>query len=415
MIEKQSQGLALLCDLQGLILRVLRNDLGLEKAAAGQLFFSLVDNTSRAKALNFLTELKSQGAVLDWEMNIPSAAGILILHFAGSLAADSLLITAGVSGQIAEHLYEDILSINNEQANLLRAALKDNRELETSRTVSDPMYDEISSLNNELVTMQRELAGKNAELEQRIEERMHELRDAQERLVRHEKLAVLGQMASSIGHELRNPLSIINSSIYYLKLVQPDADVKKHLGIIEQEVRTSDKIITDLLDFARVKSVDCEPVSVSDLIRQTLERFPAPANVEVTLDIPADLPRAYVDVRQMIQVLGNLTVNACQAMKDGGKLSVISRQSSGKAGPLITYNSSLITDHWLLITVCDTGVGIPPENMKKLFEPLFTTKITGIGLGLAVSQKLTEANGGRIEVESEAGVGSTFTVWLPVK
>jgi PAS domain S-box-containing protein len=247
-------------------------------------------------------------------------------------------------------------------------------------------------------------------LERRVEERTRELREAQEQLVRHEKLAVLGQMASSVGHELRNPLAVITSALYYLKLVQPDADekIKKYLDMIQQEVRTSEKIITDLLDFARVKSVDRESVSVSDLIRQTLERFPAPASVQVNLEIPTDLPRIFVDPRQMIQVLGNLTVNACQAMKDGGQLTVSSYQLSVNTTPLVT-------DNWILITVKDTGVGISTENMKKLFEPLFTTKSKGIGLGLAVSKKLTEANGGRIKVESEPGKGSTFTVWLPVK
>jgi signal transduction histidine kinase len=150
------------------------------------------------------------------------------------------------------------------------------------------------------------------------------------------------------------------------------------------------------------------------LIHQTLERFPAPPSVEVVFDIPDNLPNVYVDPQQMIQVLGNLTVNACQAMPSGGKLSVSSRQSSVKSDALITANSPK-EDNWLLITIQDTGVGIPLENMKKLFEPLFTTKIKGIGLGLAVSQKLAEANGGRIQVESEAGVGSTFTVWLPIQ
>jgi signal transduction histidine kinase len=184
-------------------------------------------------------------------------------------------------------------------------------------------------------------------------------------------------------------------------MVQPNADekIKQYLAMIEQEVWNSEKIITDLLDFARIKNVDREPVTVSELIRQTLERFPVPPHVEVNLDIPADLPHAYVDVRQMIQVFGNLTVNACQAMKNGGQLSFFS-----------ALKNDMIT-----IIVKDSGVGIPPDNMNKLFEPLFTTKIKGIGLGLAVSQKLTEANGGRIEVQSELGVGSTFTVWLPVK
>jgi signal transduction histidine kinase len=199
---------------------------------------------------------------------------------------------------------------------------------------------------------------------------------------------------------LRNPLSIINTSVYYLKLVQPDADdvIKKHLGIIDQEVRTSEKIITNLLDFARIKSVEREVVSVSELIRKTLERFPVPESVNVILEIPADMPQIFVDSQQMIQVLGNLTVNACQAMQNGGNLWI----------------SSNAQNDMINIIVKDSGVGIPPENMKKIFEPLFTTKTKGIGLGLAVSKKLIEANGGRIEVESEAGLGSTFTIWLPV-
>jgi PAS domain S-box-containing protein len=253
----------------------------------------------------------------------------------------------------------------------------------------------------------------NANLEQRVEERTRELREAQEQLVRHEKLAVMGQLAGSVGHELRNPLGVINSAVYYLKLIQPDADakIKEYLGIIGQEVRTSEKIITDLLDFARAESVEQEAVSVSDLIRQALERFPARPTVEVTLKIPNDLPMVFVDSRQMTQVLGNLVINACQAMEDGGQLIVSSDQLSVNGNT----STSLSSGQWVRIAVKDTGIGIPPENISKLFEPLFTTKTKGIGLGLAVSKKLAEANGGRIEVESEPGKGSTFTVWLPVK
>ena len=243
----------------------------------------------------------------------------------------------------------------------------------------------------------------NATLEQHVEERTLELRDAQEQLVRHEKLSVLGQMASSVGHELRNPLAVMTSALYYLRLVQPNADekIKQYLGMIEQEVRTSEKIISDLLDFARVKSVDREAVSVSDLICRTLERFPVPESVQSILDIPADLPQVYVDPRQMTQVLGNLVVNACQAMapvRSGGKLSIIGN----------------IQNNMIIIVVKDNGAGISPENMKKIFDPLFTTKVKGIGLGLAVSQKLVDANGGSIQVESEAGAGSAFTVSLPI-
>jgi PAS domain S-box-containing protein len=248
-------------------------------------------------------------------------------------------------------------------------------------------------------------------LEEMVAERTRELTDAQEKLVRQEKLAVLGQLAGGVGHELRNPLAVINAAIYYLKLVQPDASdkVREYHAMIEQEVRNSEKIITDLLDFARIKSVDREAVSVSEIVQRVLERYPVPPSVTLSLDLSPYLPKIYADPRHVEQVLGNLVLNACQAMKDGGQLSVISRQAS------VVSDQLPIPNPQLLIIVRDTGVGISPENMSKLFEPLFTTKIKGIGLGLAISKKLIEANGGRIEVESEPGKGSTFTLVLPAK
>ncbi len=241
----------------------------------------------------------------------------------------------------------------------------------------------------------------NASLEQRVEQRTKELHMIQDQLLRQERLAVLGQLAGGVGHELRNPLAVINNAAYYLKLIQPDADekVKQYLSMIEKETRTADKIITDLLDFARVKSVEKEPVAALDLVEHMLARFSIPEDVQVKIKTPRTLPRLCVDIRQVEQVLGNLAVNACQAMKDGGSLTI----------------SGAVHGKELAIAVKDTGVGISPENMEKIFEPLFTTKLKGIGLGLAVSRKLAEANGGRIEARSHPGKGSTFTLYLPIE
>jgi signal transduction histidine kinase len=249
---------------------------------------------------------------------------------------------------------------------------------------------------------EEQLADYAGHLEEEVHERTRELREAQEKLVRQEKLATLGQLAGSMGHELRNPLGVISNAIYFLKAAQPNANakVKEYLNMIEKEARTSDKIITDLLDFTRLKSVEREAVSVSELIEQTLNRFPTPESVDVTLNLPADLPLIFVDPHHVVQILGNLTVNAYQVAESTG----------GRVEISVASRADMVS-----IAVHDNGAGIAPENMSKLFEPLFTTKIKGIGLGLAVSKKLTEANGGRIEVSSEAGVGSTFTVWLPVK
>jgi signal transduction histidine kinase len=236
-------------------------------------------------------------------------------------------------------------------------------------------------------------------LEEMVDERTRELQHAEEQLIRQERLATLGQLAGSIGHELRNPLGVISNAVFFLNMAWPDADeqIQEYLDIIEKETRASDKIITDLLNFTRVESVDREAVSVSELIDQTLERHPAPPSVQVTLDMPPGLPRVHVDASHIVQVLGNLVTNAYQAMTNGGELTL----------------SAHPHDDMIAIAVRDTGSGIPPDHMKRLFEPLFTTKTTGIGLGLAVSQKLAKANGGRIEVQSEAGKGSTFTLFLP--
>jgi signal transduction histidine kinase len=178
--------------------------------------------------------------------------------------------------------------------------------------------------------------------------------------------------------------------------------------MIEHEVHTSEKIITDLLDFARLESMEKEAVAVSELVQRTLARFPVPKSIKTTIQIPADLPMVFADQRQMEQVLGNLTVNACQAMSP--KSSATGGDNAGELTISAHRQKGMVA-----IAVKDTGTGIKPENMDKLFEPLFTTKSKGIGLGLAVSKKLAEANGGRIEVKSEPGKGSTFTLSLPVE
>ena len=195
---------------------------------------------------------------------------------------------------------------------------------------------------------------------------------------------MLGQLACGVGHELRNPLGIINNAIYYLKLVQPDADdkVREYQAMIEQEVHNAEKIITDLLDFARIESMEQEPVSVPELVQRVLIRYPVPESVSTVLKLPANLPMVFADPRQMVQVLGNLVLNASQAMPQGGKLTISARVvvPVPARGVVVPVPARGRKKQMVAIAVKDSGVGIPPENMKKLFEPLFTTKAKGIWL-----------------------------------
>lgn len=221
------------------------------------------------------------------------------------------------------------------------------------------------------------------------------LREAQEELVRKEKLAMLGQLAGGVGHELRTPLGVIKNSVYYLNMILPhDEKIRKHLGILDREVANSDRIVTELLDFARVKAPVREAASLVSIVRAALQQLSRPESVTVQLALAESMPAVLIDAHQVGQILLNFLQNAVQAMPDGGRVTV----SVGENRESV------------FAAVEDTGVGVPPENLAKIFQPLFTTKAKGIGLGLALARDLAEANGGRITVESTVGQGSRFAV-----
>lgn len=266
---------------------------------------------------------------------------------------------------------------------------------------------------------EQEIRRLNVELGQKIVQ----LQEAQEDLVRKEKLSILGQLSGSVGHELRNPLGVMSNAVYFLKMVLAGSDktVQEYLDIIKKEIDNSLRIITDLLDFARTRPPQRQSISAEELIRQTLESCRMPENVSVMLDISAALPNLRVDPPQIGQVLTNLIDNALQAMPDGGVVQIAARQILHDDVRTMNYDpkpksqNSKFSGEFIEISVTDSGEGITPENMPQLFQPLFSTKIKGIGLGLVVCKNLIEANGGRIKVASEPGKRTTFTAVLPVE
>ena len=259
-------------------------------------------------------------------------------------------------------------------------------------------------------------------LEEMVAERTKELREAQEQLVRQERLSVLGQLAGGVGHELRNPLGAISNAAYFLNMVlqDPEPEVKEALEVMEKEVRACDRIISSLLDFARTKASTRHKVDVNDVLQAALSRITVPENVEVVSRLDESLPTILADPVQLDRIFENIILNASQAMPEGGRLVVKTAQLSLRAEPQAEGSKSSEVSgeppgsEEVAISFADTGVGIPEENLAQIFEPLFTTKAKGIGLGLALVKMLVEANGGSIEVESEEGKGSTFTVNLPI-
>jgi len=250
--------------------------------------------------------------------------------------------------------------------------------------------------------VEEELRKYREHLEELVEQRTRELREMDEQLRRSEKLAVLGQLAGGVGHELRNPLGAIKNAAYFLNMVleQPMPEVKETLEILDKEVASCEHIISSLLEFARQRPPLKRSIDIGDVIQSALSHIKVPENVKVVSQLDSALPPVFADPDQLSQVFSNLILNAVQAMPERGQLII-------RAG--------LTELNWMAISFTDTGVGIPPETIKRLFEPLFTTKVKGIGLGLPIVKTLVEGHKGTIEVQSKVGAGSTFIVKLPMR
>lgn len=232
-----------------------------------------------------------------------------------------------------------------------------------------------------------------------IERKMEELRKSQEQLLKSERLASIGQLAAGMAHELRNPLGVMKNASYYLNMTasKDDEKIKKHLSLLETELDRANKIITDLLEFSIGRKPALERTEIMPIISDALSRVAIPDNVKLKLSLSKGM-EAMGDKEQLQRVFLNIILNALQAMPEGGELEI----------------SSMIKDGYAVISFRDTGTGIPEKDIEKIFEPLFTTKAKGIGLGLALTKQTIEAHQGRIEVESSINKGTTFRVLLPV-
>lgn len=282
-----------------------------------------------------------------------------------------------------------------------RAEVTSKDELGELATSFNRMTESLQKSRGEIQEKNQELEAMNEELKTSNEE----LRKTQEKLIRSERLAAIGQLAGGVGHELRNPLGAIKNAVYYVKgkaakseLAQQEPRVMEFLNIAEDEINSSNKIISDLLGFSRVGKPAVSPAQIKKVIEDALSRTPIPENIELTKKLDTELPEVEIDPEQIQQVLINIITNAVQAMPDGGKLAI----GAGEKGK------------FLEVEIADTGAGIPEEVRDEVFEPLFTTRAKGIGLGLAVCKSIIDRHGGEIEVKSKVGEGTTFNIKLPL-
>ena len=245
---------------------------------------------------------------------------------------------------------------------------------------------------------ERELQRLNEELEVRVEERTKQLKAAQAELVRTEKMVMLGRVSGGIAHEIRNPLNAIKTSAYYLLNAKTPTTEKtqEHLDRIDRQVTIIDNVITALSDVAKLPDPKRVPVSIESLLQPIVSSLGLPPNISIELDLQDELPDALVDSNQILIVFRNLLRNARDSMANGGKVVVKSYTIDGR----------------IHVSFVDQGEGISADDLERIFEPFFSTKARGMGLGLPISRVILEKNRGEMHVSSQPGIGSEFMVLL---
>lgn len=276
-----------------------------------------------------------------------------------------------------------------------------NASLHRSQVETMQFATQLQAVNDEVTTLNRDLA-----------DNLIRLREAQDEIVRKSKMAQIGQLTATVAHELRNPLGAVRTSAFLLsrKLNAKELGVEQQIERIQKGVVRCDNIITQLLDFSRSKALQCEPAKIDEWLKKTLDeeipKLPKAVRVECVLGL-GDL-QAPMDAAHMSRVIINLIANASEAMVGKGD----DPAKFATQAPRITIESRH-APRGIEIAVTDNGPGIPPETLKKIFEPLFTTKSFGTGLGLPAVEKILEQHGGGLDVKSAPGEGACFTAWIP--
>jgi signal transduction histidine kinase len=394
--NSEDRGVVLICAQNGIIKRIVHDDLALTGwDPVGKPVSDMVDPAAKQKVQLFMAELEKRRAAYDWEITVPFEGRLLPLHFAGVSLPEGYLVIAARSRNGMVQLNEELMRINNEQANLSRNIARDlAAAVRQPIERDDAVFEELTTLNNEMANLQRELAKKNAELA--------ELNQLKNRL--------LGMAA----HDMRTPLGAIRTYAEFLEEEVADRltdEQHEFLTVIREQSDFMLHLVSDLLNVSAIEAgqlnLDRQPADLITLIQRVVKLngvLAAKKEIAVQFDsatIPLELS---FDASKIEQVLNNLIGNALKFSHRGTRVRV-----------RLDCTAQVVT-----VGVQDEGQGIPANDLSKLFQPFSRTSVrtTGgeqsTGLGLAIVHRIVEGHGGRIWVKSEVGKGSTFFFTLPV-
>ena len=275
-----------------------------------------------------------------------------------------------------------------------------NNEIGELERVFLHMAEVLTERRNVIVKAQHELAAMNKDLEQRVQERTAELKAATDELVSKERLAAIGQMASIISHEIRNPLAVISNATRLIKTIEPPTEPKiiKQFSIIEAEIKQANSIISEVLGYARSRDLMLSIIDLNSYIHEIVASFPVSSEVRMIEELDPENARLKIDAEEIKQAVRNVISNACEAVQGAGQIR-IGTQVGKKA---------------VCIYVEDNGPGINAELKEKIFSAFFTTKARGTGLGLAVVRKAVTRHKGKLFIHSEEGKGTCFAMYFRI-
>jgi PAS domain S-box-containing protein len=320
------------------------------------------------------------------------ADGTILNCSADAASPDAFSVAACLGGRTIQNVEARLERADGEKFDLLMAA--------------GPLRDSRQRVLGCLFTLNDITERKQAEdvLRQSEEQLRQQTQELEQQLIASGRLVSLGEITASMAHEFNNPLGIVLGFTQdLLSEIDPSSPHHRSLKIIDEESRRCEKIIQDLLQFARPKSTDLCPTNVKQVIEKTIGLITNhlyKQKIEANLEVEERLPKVYADPQELEQVLINLYLNAIDAMPDGGALTVQAKAEAAQE---------------MCISVADTGFGIGPEELPRIFQPFFTAKKKrGLGLGLPICNRIIKNHNGRIEVKSRVGQGTTFEIYLPM-
>ena len=335
-----------------------------------------------------------------------------------SLIANHVMVTAalsllvlGVGYMVTRAITRKILRIRDGAVEIgngnlsYRIEENTNDEMGTLAHEFNQMSDRLKEKNNQLEQANHDLENRVMLRTKELQQANVQLLEAQSQLVRTEKFGALGELSAGVAHDLRNPLGAIRNGIFFIKSrldksgqINSEPKVNEYIRVMDERITQCDKIINDLISFTRISLPTYEVVNIREVINSTLTGVSIPESVKVINKIGKRPLEVQADSVQLGRVFTNLVLNANEAMVDGGELTI----------------SAVILGQDAEVTFADSGPGMSPEELEKIFEPLYTTKIQGTGLGLAVCQQVLTKHNGRLSVHSKPGVGTSFIVRVPL-